>query len=143
MPQAPVIFADIEAYLTDYLTGMFPDYLEDPVTVRNTVPDADPFPARLVVVRRDGGRREQHLEFPRLGVRVWAADDGTATDLALLTASLIVACPDGLPVVRAVQLSGPSALPEENGKSYRYMTFELTARGVALDPLQVAEPVVV
>lgn len=134
--QPVVVFADIEAYVIGYLNDSLPDFLASPVLVTNEAPDSDEgaWPARLVVVRRDGGRRDGLLEFPRLGVRTWALTDADATDLALLVSALIVACPDGQPVTRSQQLSGPSSLPEENDHKLRYCTFELTARGSALVP---------
>jgi len=62
-------------------------------------------------------------------------DDATVTDLANLVGALIVACPDGQPVVRADQLSGPAALPEDNGKALRVLTHQLTVRGVQAAPI--------
>ena len=126
-----VLFPDVEAeaiaYLQDALDNRGEAYAED-VTVSNAYQGADL--VRQVVIRRDGGpQTDVTLEQPRLGVRVWAADDADATDLALLVAALFRAWPDGDPVTRARQLSGPSSIPEPNGRSLRYLVVELTVRG--------------
>jgi hypothetical protein len=128
----PLLVApDVEAYLTAYLrfslstAGL--SYTSG-VTVSISVPD--PIPARLVVVRRDGGSRLDDVrEAARLGIRVWASTDKDAHDLAAYVAGLVVASPDGQPVLRARLLSGPSSIAEPNPqRRLRYLTAEVIVR---------------
>jgi hypothetical protein len=88
--------------------------------------------ARQVVVRRDGGPQRGLFDFPRLGVRVWAATEQDATDLALMAQAILLNSP-GHPsgIVQATSLSGPSPVPDAAGP-HRYFTVELKIRCVNL-----------
>jgi hypothetical protein len=109
--------AALEARTEEYATGVF---------VATKVPD--PRRDRMVTVRRDGGPRQSLvLSAPRLGVNVWATTEQDVTDLSRLVAALLWSAPDGQPVCRVDELSGPS--PVEDVQPRRYMTFDLTVRG--------------
>jgi hypothetical protein len=83
--------------------------------------------ARQVVVRRDGGPQRGIFDFPRLGVRIWAATEQDATDLARLVQALLLDSPGTAGIVQATSLSGPSPVPDEAGP-HRYLTVELKIR---------------
>ena len=87
--------------------------------------------ARQVVVRRDGGPQRGLFDFPRLGVRVWAATEQDATDLARLVQALLLNSPGTSGIVQATSLGGPSPVPDAAGP-HRYLTVELKIRCAAL-----------
>lgn len=126
-----VVFPDIELWATDYLRDALaarPESYASDVFVATTVPS--PRRDRMVIVRRDGGPRLDAVrERARIAVRVFAATEEDVTDLARMVRALLWVGADGKPVSRVDELSGPSAIPDE--QPHRYMTFELIARGTA------------
>lgn len=128
----PVIFPDVELWATGWLRAALAARAEPYATdvlVGVVVPTTRR--PRMVMVRRDGGRRlDATREAPRLGINVWGSSEQEAGDLARLVAALLWAAPDGSPVLRASQLAGPS--PVADAQPRRYMTFELVVRGTDL-----------
>ena len=128
-----VVFPDIEAWLIDYLQAALDGF--DAEYTRGVVVDIDtrkPRPARSVVIRRDGGPQLDRVrELARVAINVWADTDANATDLAQLVRALIVASPNGRPVLRATA-PGPVAVPDESGQPLRYFVAELTVRGASV-----------
>lgn len=124
-----IIHGDVELWATTYLrTALAVHPIGLGVFVSNRVPD--PRRPTMVIVRRDGGARLDTVrEEARLNVRVWASTDREATDLAALVRALMWAAPDGKPVVRVTELSGPTPVPDESGQSLRYLLFNVTQRG--------------
>lgn len=133
--KAAVIFPDIVAatitFLSTALASRSEDYT-DAVTVTNEYRGETP--ARQVVIARDGGPRMGLLEQPRIRINIWAEDDATVTDLSLMCLALIMAWPDGNPVVQATQFTGPTEVDEPNGRSRRFVLVELLIRGSQLIP---------
>ena len=131
MPAA-VIFPDVELWACGWLRTALDARTEpyaDGVKVGTTVPN--PRPARLVTIRRDGGPRLDTVrESARIGVNVWAGTEQDASDLAALVRALLWSAPDGAPVCRVVELSGPSPVADDQPR--RYMTFELIVKGADL-----------
>lgn len=131
-----VVFGDIVGQATAYLQSALaarPEAYTDGVTVTNRY--LGNLPARQVVISRDGGGRDGLLESPRLRTNVWAAFEEDATDLASMVSALLMAWPDGDPVVGIRQLSGPSELDEPADDRFRrFMLHELKVRGVQLTP---------
>ena len=129
-----ILFPDVELWLANYLRAVFVDRVEPYTTgvyVSNTVPSTRR--PRMVVVRRDGGPRLDVIrEVARVGVNVWAETEQDATDLARITAALIWASPDGNPVLRVRQTTGPTPITDVSGKPIRYMTYEITLRGTEI-----------
>lgn len=130
-----VIFPDIEAetiaYLSAALSARSESYTDD-VRVGKEYKGATP--ARQLIVTRDGGPRVGVLEQPRIRINAWAEDDATVSDLSRMVLALVMAWPDGEPVVRATQFTGPSEIDEPNGRSRRFMLVELLIRGSTLTP---------
>ena len=134
-----VLFADLELWATGVLRTALAARAEpytDDVYVGNDVPKnaATGEPERrprMVTVRRDGGPRDKMapLETARVGVNVYAETDQDANDLARMVAALLWASPNGAPVVKVNQTSGPSTIDDPSRLPRRYMTFELRARG--------------
>lgn len=84
-----------------------------------------------VWLQRDGGPvLDLVRETQRIRVNVFREAESVG-DFAALVGALIRACPDGLPVLRARQVVGPTPIPDIRPR--RYMLFELTVRGTALD----------
>jgi len=127
-----VTFPDVELFLTGWLRTALAartELFKVGVVVASAVPTNRP--ARLVTIRRDGGPRiDVARESARIGVNVYAATEQDAAALAGLVRALLWACPDGAPICRAVELSGPS--PVADVVPRRYMTFELVVRGADL-----------
>ena len=122
---ALVLFPDVVAYLTGYLTTALADRPEPYATkaqVADRTPAAAQVPAYFVSVRRDGGtRRTAALEVARVAVNVWGPTDYDANQLARLVRALVWACPDGRPVCRVDEIAGPSEVDEESGQPRRVM----------------------
>lgn len=125
-------FDDVELILTGKLRtalGARGEPFVAGVKVDHLVPS--PRPVRLVQIRRDGGPRLDVVrESARIGVNVWAATEQDVTDLARIVRALLWACPDGQPICRVSELSGPSPIPDTTPR--RYMTFELIIKGADL-----------
>jgi hypothetical protein len=131
-----VVMPDIElwayTYLKDQLATRPEPYAIATVDIKP--PPATNLPDRIVWVRRDGGPRLDVVrEVPRLTVNVMCKAEQDATDLARLIAALMWAAPDGAPVLKVTQLSGPTPVEDPSKRPRRYMTFELDVRGQQLD----------
>lgn len=124
-----VAFPDVELWAAGYLRTALAARTEPyaaGVFVSNAVPSTRR--DRMVIVRRDGGPRLDAVrEVARLGVNVWGSTEQEVTDLTRLVRALLWAAPDGKPVCKAVENSGPSSIPDAQPR--RFMTFELTVRG--------------
>jgi hypothetical protein len=128
-----VVFPDVEEWATGWLDAALaarPESYASGVTVRNRIPaPKQAWPMPFVWVRRDGGARlDVAREAPRLAVNVYAAAEQDVADLANLVRALLWSAPDGDPVCRVTELSGPSPIPDSRPR--RFMTFELIVRGV-------------
>lgn len=139
MTLTPVLFDDVELLVTGNLRTALAARSEpytDGVYVSISSP-ADPStggpdtPARMVTVRRDGGPRLDVVrDQARIAVNVWAATEQDCNDLARMVAALVWAMPDGDPVLRVDQTSGPQTVPDD--RPHKYMTFDLLIRGTDL-----------
>jgi hypothetical protein len=131
----PVLFADVELLTTGLLRTALAARSEpytDDVYVDIDSPTSGSTQAnrpRVVTIRRDGGPRlDVARDQPRIAVNVWATTEQDCNDLARMVAALIWAMPDGAPIVRVDQTSGPSTIPDD--RPHKYLTFDLTLRGV-------------
>lgn len=124
----PIIFPDVELLVCSYLRTALAAYDYPGIYVSNQRKTQ----AVAVWVRRDGGGAlDQVREAPRVGINVFATTEQTATDLARTVAALMVAIPDGRPVVRSTEVTGPSPVADASGPR-RFLSFELVVRGVEL-----------
>ena len=129
-----LVFPDVEAQQIAYLKAALTARGEGDVWVGNRLPAA--IPPRAVLVRDDGGPRLDVVRgVARMGFRVWDGGDAMnpaeSSDLANLCASLVSACADGLPVVRA-NASRPYSVEDPSGRPTHYFTAELVVRGTQL-----------
>jgi hypothetical protein len=128
LPITPIVFPDTELLICSYLRTQLPLYGIAGVYVSNqrqTQPTA-------VWVRRDGGgAMDQVREQPRVGINCYAPKEQAVTDLARTVSALMVAMPDGKPVVRVDEVTGPTPIADTSGPR-RYLVFELILRGVEL-----------
>lgn len=139
MTLTPVLFDDVELVVTTALRSALAARSEpytDGVYVSISSP-TDPTtgepetPARMVTIRRDGGPRlDVARDQARVAVNVWADTEQDCNDLARMVAALVWAMPDGDPVVRVDQTSGPTTIPDD--RPHKYLTFELILRGTDL-----------
>lgn len=127
MTITPIIFPDVELELCARLRTDLAAHGYAGMFVSNTRGTQ----ATAVWVRRDGGPTLDVVrESARVGVNVFAPTEQAVTDLARTVSALMRAMPDGDPVVRVVQTSGPSPIADSTPR--RYMTFECTQRGTEL-----------
>lgn len=125
-----IIFPDVELVVVEYLRTTLearPEpFAEATVDIR--VPAT--MPERLVQVRRDGGVRLDNIrEAARVTVNIFAETEADAADLTRLCRALLWAAPNGSPVVRVNDGSGPVAIPDESGRKRRFFTVEVIVRG--------------
>lgn len=122
-----IVYPDVELWATGYLRTALAARGSQ-AKVSNAVPTT--MPTEMVAVRRDGGPvLPGAREAARLGVNVWAGSEQAVAALAALVQALLLASPDGSPVLRATSLSGPSPIADPSGKPRRFLTVELTVRG--------------
>lgn len=132
MTQPVLVFPDVEmwacTYLRQALAARAEPYAAN-VYVGNVVPDKRA--QRMAVVRRDGGARQDRTpwDHARLTVRVWAGSEQEVNDLSRLVAALLWAAPDGDPVIRVQQETGPTPVADDSRQPLRLQTFDLTVRG--------------
>lgn len=125
----PIVFPDVELWATAYLRGALATHGFPGIFVSNTREDQD----TAVWVRRDGGAVVGSvLEVAHLTINVFAkgSDDSKVSLLARTVSALTRAAADGKPVCRVVEIAGPS--PVVDYLPRRYMTFDLTLRGLEL-----------
>lgn len=128
----PVVFPDIELWATTWLRAALLERAEpyaQNVLVGVVLPTTRR--DRMVMVRRDGGARlDVARDAPRMGVNVWGRTEQEASDLARLVAALLWSAPDGDPVCKATQMSGPS--PVTDVQPRRFMSYEFVTYGTPL-----------
>jgi len=130
-----ILFPDIEAAFIGYMAPALaarPEVYAADVAVRNRVPNestTQPWPAskRLVVVRDDGGQARIVRGIARLGIRVWAEDEATTSDLANLVMALVNGWHDA--VIRGGTASRPYSVTEVSSRPCMYFTAELVVIG--------------
>lgn len=129
-----ILFADVELAVTGALRTALVARSEsytDNVYVDIDSPTSGSTQAnrpRVVTVRRDGGPRlDVAREQARVAVNVWATTEQDCNDLARMVAALMWAMPDGNPIVRVDQTSGPTTIPDD--RPHKYLTFDITMRG--------------
>lgn len=142
MTAAPVMFPDVELWATGYLRTALdnrPEAYTEDVYVSNTMPSTR-LPL-MVVVRRDGGPVGRLRDTARLTVRTWATSEQDVNDLARMVGALLWAAPDGNPVLRVDQPTGPSPVADDSRQPLRLQTFEVEVRGAQLDAAPTPPPV--
>lgn len=126
----PIIFPDIELVWTARLRADLATHGYPGIFVSNRRESQ----ATAVWVRRDGGPvLDVVREVARVGVNVFAPTEKAVTDLARTVGALLRASADGEPVLKVTQDLGPSPIADSAPR--RYMTFEVTTRGVELSPV--------
>lgn len=114
------LFDDIEVVLPQMLR----DSLNKPVgRSLPTNPGSE-----YITVRRQGGIRNRVTETVRVGVNVYATDDKTANDLALLVRAHIETYENQGPF-KAVSVNGIVEVPDNSNYRQRYFVAELDMRG--------------
>lgn len=129
------VFPDVTSWATTYLRDALaarPEVYASGVTVAPWWDGTD-LPARLVTARDDGGPRDGPVtKRCSVAVNVWAATESDAADLAALVAALLEAAAGNGPVVAHDGSTGPVRVPDNTGKSHRYLTADLVVRGADL-----------
>jgi hypothetical protein len=126
---------DVELWATGYLRTALVARPESYAVARVDNAKASekvrPYPARQVVVRRDGGPQDGLFDNARLTVRVWADDEQDAADLARLVRALLMVAPGNGPVVRVESSTGPQGVPGDS-QPQKFFTADVQTRGSAL-----------
>jgi hypothetical protein len=125
----PIVFQDIEMVLTTYLRTALAAHGYPGVYVSNRR-QSQPV---AVWIRRDGGPMLDPLrDAARVAVNVYSAGstDANVSALTNKVSALMRAAPDGDPIVRVEQLSGPS--PIAGTVPQRFLVFEVVHRGEEL-----------
>lgn len=126
-----VVPPDVELWLTGWLRDVLAERAEAvaaAVTVGTVL--GNPRPVKAVTVALDGGPAlDVARSVARVRLNVWAGTERDANDLARLVYALVVACPDGNPVLSARGVLRPIAVPDPSGQPHRLTTVELTVRG--------------
>lgn len=132
-----VIFPDVEKVLVAALKAELEtreeSYAEN-VYVATIKPAADhtPYPARIIVVRSDGGPKLDWVrKSERIGITVWADTYADASDLARLIEALSITMTSDSIKLSQVVLS-PVRVDEAGPQECRYMTLELITKGSTL-----------
>ena len=128
LPLTPIVFPDVELLICTYLRAQLPLYGFSSVYVSNARGTQTP----AVWVRRDGGgAMDQVRAQPRVGINCYASKEQAVTDLSRTVSALLVAMPNGKPVAKVDEVTGPSPVADPSGPR-RYSVFELILRGVEL-----------
>ncbi len=86
--------------------------------------------ARTVSIRRDGGAQiDQTQDVARIGINVTAADEFAAVTLARTVQWHILQSPDGVVILGAETMSGPTVVPDAGALARVYLTFEVVLAG--------------
>lgn len=132
-----VIHDDLELFLTGWYRDALaarPETVCRDVAVSNREPEpGQVFPARLLVIRDDGGPDTSLLTAERsVGLSVLAgtkANPRDANDLARIVHALRLAIPSvdpGNPVAAVLESNGPYAVVEDQPHARRYLTLTLS-----------------
>lgn len=134
-----VIHADLEKWLVGWLRAEIrarPEPFCQGVEVDRREPSEGDFPARLVVVRSDGGNTESVITAERgIGISVLAGtleNPSEAIDLALMVHALMGGCAaviPGNPIVALRSTNGPYAVVENQPRARQYMNFSVVVVG--------------
>lgn len=127
-----VLFEDAEKWWVTYLDAGLTARSElyaDGVYVSTSIPDPRiATPARMVIVRRDGGPElTVASELVRLGINVYAATDEDVANLTILVRALVKAAAGDGPV-RKTTVNGHLSLPNEDTYRRRYFAAEAVMR---------------
>lgn len=126
----PIASPDVPLWLCTWLRAALtarPETICTGVFVSDEMPN--PRRTKMVIVRRDGGRRRSLvLEDLSLGVNVWAATKTDTATLSFIVQGLIASTQALGPMVTVIPASGPTIVPDESEHHRRYLTFDVTAR---------------
>ncbi|HKY57663.1 MAG TPA: hypothetical protein VJL80_06470 [Aeromicrobium sp.] len=125
-----IVFPDVELVVVEYLRAALAARPESFADAKVDIRVPSTVPPRLVWVRRDGGtRQEATREVARVSINIFAGTEADATDLARLVRALLWAAPDGDPILRVNDFSGPVAIPDESQRKRRFFGVEVHIRG--------------
>jgi hypothetical protein len=102
------------------------------VATKKPAADQAPYPARIVVIRSDGGPKLDWVrKSERIGITIWADTYADASDLARLVEALSITLTGESIKLTQVVLS-PVRVDEAGPQECRYMTLELITKGSTL-----------
>lgn len=120
----PVIYPDSELWLTGALRAALTD-----VYVGIRIPSQRR--AREVIVRRDGGPEGLVIATQRFGIRVFAPDEKSVSDLADEVSARLRGLRFTGPA-RSISTTSPFPVEDPSGVPLRYFTAEIAVRGTPL-----------
>jgi len=137
MSMPAVIFPEIEKVLVAAIQAELDSraeaYAQDVhVATKKPAPDVNPYPARIVVIRSDGGAQLDWIrKSERVGITIWANDYAQASDLARLIEALAITL-TGNEIKLSRIIMSPIRIDEAGPQECRYLTLELITKGSTL-----------
>jgi hypothetical protein len=137
MSMPAVIFPEIEkvlvAAIKTELDSRSEPYAEDVyVATKKPAADVNPYPARIVTIRSDGGSQLDWIRKSELvGITIWANDYAQASDLARLIEALAITLTGNEIKLSRIMMS-PVRIDEAGPQECRYLTLELITKGSTL-----------
>jgi hypothetical protein len=137
MTMPAVIFPDIErvlvAAIKAELVARAETYAQNVyVATKKPAADKNPYPARIVVIRSDGGPKLDWVrKSERIGITIWADTYADASELARLIEALAITLTSDSVKLSQVILS-PIRIDEAGPQECRYITLELITKGSTL-----------
>ena len=132
-----VIFPDVEKVLVAALKAAL-DSRPEPIAANVHVstikpsPKMSPYPAKIIVIRSDGGTHLDHVRrMERLGVSIFANTYAEASELAQLVEA-IVRILTGSSIKLIDVILSPIRVDEASKQEHRYMTLEIITKGTDL-----------
>jgi hypothetical protein len=132
-----VIFPDVEVVLVrDITAALAQDTSSTAQDVRvatiKPAPDESPYPAKIVVVRGDGGPQLDHVrKLERVGLTIWADTYQDASQLARLVEARVKQL-TGTEIKLVEVILSPVRIDEAGPQECRYMTLEVITKGTPL-----------
>jgi hypothetical protein len=132
-----VVFPDVEKVLVAGLKAELEEraesYAQDVyVATKKPAADQNPYPARIIVVRSDGGPKLDWVrKSERIGITIWANTYSDASDLARLIEALSITM-TGESIKLSQVILSPVRVDEAGPQECRYMTLELITKGSTL-----------
>ena len=137
MSMPAVIFPEIEKVLVAAIKAEL-DSRSEPyaasvyVATKKPAADVNPYPARIVVIRSDGGTQQDWIrKSERVGITIWANDYAQASELARLIEALAITLTGNEIKLSRIILS-PVRIDEPGPQECRYLTLELITKGSTL-----------
>lgn len=114
---------DVEMYLPAMLRPSLP---EGTYVGRKAPAQRRPY---MVTIRRQGGPTRRFMDYPRIGINLWAPSDTEVNNLAATVTEALNAL-EGKGQIKTMNVYGMVEVPEASELTQRYLTADLSVRTV-------------